>query len=676
MRRLLGRWRLATVWASLIYCAVASHAAEPLSDGPPGLHLPQTQRINFRYVLQDGGGFQWDLQHFGTVGQGTSFAYGGGLYCRVNNGNVSSNGRGWLNESRDEVEIGPWERGELRVWRRIRVYRDQPLARWLDIFENRSDREVTIPVTIYTCTNRQIGQIFSSSGKAELGPKDWAFVTRTEGGDSPLLLHMLCSPGSRVRPVVEIRANQIHVRWSLTIPAGARVVLCYFESQGRSVDIHTKQMREFRGFQALRDLSPAVRALIVNWPGGGGERISLDRSDTADTVIVADDGPKYGRILDESFQVAARFGAITLPAQRVIGMACSPGERQEACFVLTDGQVVSTATPDNALHIELPTGGILQIPFERVDQWSFRVSPNRPISPTFQGPYMLLRTGDRLAFEPDSMSLFLRTMHGRLALDPAELYRLDLGDDGLRLHRAIFLHGSRLCGLLEPATWRVRLRLGAELNVDRSAVAALQLTESEQPSVAAARVQLSNGDDLIGRLEGPPLEVATEFGVVTVDPTNIRKIDCQDSLRPLTRIRLWDSTQLTGSVGDTPLVIRVENGTVVKIRPEHLVRLLCSEALPPAEVVSRARRLIAQLGAESYPDRQKATEELEELGRAIAPILRECLSDARDPEVRRRLEDLLEKIAPAEEQEAPSANPSQARSVAVPFGVQAGMPGN
>ena len=98
-----------------------------------GLHIPQGRRVSFTRSLNDGAGFRWDIQRYLSIGQGTNNAYGSGVYCQINGTNVSSpDGRGWMNAAGDEVEIGPWSRGNYQVYRRCKVYKDQGLARWLD----------------------------------------------------------------------------------------------------------------------------------------------------------------------------------------------------------------------------------------------------------------------------------------------------------------------------------------------------------------------------------------------------------------------------------------------------------------------------------------------------------------------------------------------------------------
>ena len=51
----------------------------------------------------------------------------------------------------------------------------------------------------------------------------------------------------------------------------------------------------------------------------------------------------------------------------------------------------------------------------------------------------------------------------------------------------------------------------------------------------------------------------------------------------------------------------------------------------------------AQLGSESYRDREDAAKALVAMGRSIAPLLRPHLK-SRDPEIRQRIQDILEKL--------------------------------
>ena len=50
----------------------AAQPTESVKNDKTGLHLPQGRNVNFTYSMTDGAGFRWDIQYYGTVGQGTN----------------------------------------------------------------------------------------------------------------------------------------------------------------------------------------------------------------------------------------------------------------------------------------------------------------------------------------------------------------------------------------------------------------------------------------------------------------------------------------------------------------------------------------------------------------------------------------------------------------------------
>jgi hypothetical protein len=80
--------------------------------------------------------------------------------------------------------------------------------------------------------------------------------------------------------------------------------------------------------------------------------------------------------------------------------------------------------------------------------------------------------------------------------------------------------------------------------------------------------------------------------------------------------------------------------------PEQVVPFLRQQVPPAAPVeAKRLARLIADLDKEGFEIRQQATTELEKLGEQAEPALRKALAGQSTPEARRRLEQLVEKLA-------------------------------
>lgn len=617
------------------------------SSSLSGLHIPQGKRINFTHVMTDGAGFRWDIQYYGSVGQGTNYAYSSACYSQINGNNFNSNGQGWANEAGDEVELGPWQYSNVRMHRRIKVYKDQGLARWLDIYENTTANPVELQVQNYTNFNWQLARQVSSTGQAAFGEKDWAFVTEQQetGNNTPATMHWLCDKRSKLRPTVQVQGNQIYVRYRVTVPANGTAILCYFEKQDQNVADLTKSMKELRAGKLLRDLPSGVRRLIVNFPSGGGlGDVDLEREGNADLVLLTDGDPIRGQATNTEFEIETLFGKLTVPAAKVLGMAGAENNNQLMRIVLADGQVVSGKMLTTALKLTLPTGGDLEIPFERIGQWSYRVSEQRPLDIEVKDRMVVLRSGDRLAMAAEGAPLKFRTAYGLIDLEPASLISVELEGSGNGLHRAKFLNGSVLSGLLEPAQIEMPLKLGSKLTIARDMVRQFYFqAEPEEETPALSILKLRNGDELAGQLLNERLKFTTDFGALDQDSRHIQKIEfMQDALGRAT-VAMWDSTILRGRVEETELVFRLEPGPTLKIHPDRVVAIHRSQAMPPSDMTTRVRQLVAQLGAESYQDREKATQELRKMPKGVIPLLRSHLKD-NDPEVRQRIENIIQRL--------------------------------
>ena len=659
-----NRWQwILGVWAILFLSTIdpcpAAKRMRVLGDvgeagsGPPpagmtgkgGLHIPQGKSVSFNYNMNDGDGFRWDIQYNGNIGQGTNYVYSGGMYCQIAGNNISSNGQGWLNESGDELEIGPYQYGNMRIYRRIKVYKDRGLARWMDIFENTTASDQTLQVQIYSYLNYGIGQTITTSGTAAFGEKDWAFITQSMGGNNvPSLLHVVCDKRSKLRPNLNIQNNQIFVSYNVTVPASKVVVLCYFESQSNSTDNHQKLLKQFPLTKLLKDLSPTVRKLILNFPTTTGllDDIDLERNEINDGVFLTNGDPVFGTVTNEQFLVETSFGSLTIPSKQVIGMVAG-GEEGTLKAILNDGQVVCGKLPDDKLVVEIPSMGTLKVPFDRIRQLAYRISKERPEDIPFAGPYIVLRTGSRLSFDPASINLSFRTKHGTVPLDGKELLRIALDNPGNGVHKAVFLNGSNLAGFLQPEKITANLKLGAKMEITRDLVHQFEFAAEEAPDETLTCAVLTNGDKLFGELVESKFKLTTDYGEMTIAPGSIRTITFSPSQQGRAVVALWDTSVLRGQLDQGELEFQILSGPKLKLPPGECVSITRTQALPPKQVREQVDKLVARLGSEFFKDRQEATESLMKLGAGIIPLLKKHL-DTKDPEVRQRIEDIIEKL--------------------------------
>ena len=638
--------------------------------GDKGVHLKSARTVSLRggyYIMSDGGGYRWDLQYYGNVYRGQDYAYSGAMYCQVNGSNVrAANYTARKNSAGDEIEIGPYPRAGLNCFRRIKVYKDRPLARWLDIFTNPSSQAITVSVSIYSSMPYGIRKFTSSSGGASFDKKDWAFVSTHGRANAPSTLHVVCSRHAKLRPRVERPRSLLRVNYTLSVPAKRTVILCHFESQNRQTKTLTAMMKNFPFSRVLGDLPASVRSKILNVRSiGFSGFVDLKRSEKNDTVILANGDPIYGTIENDSFTIDALVGRIDLPAGRIVGMAASG--KGEFRLAIVGGEVLSgpiAGTP--ALKVRLPAGGTLAIPLGRIRQWSYRLDKSRPDEDAASGAYIVSVKGDRLKLSPDPMIVKFRTRHGPIALDSKHLLSIvpvksrktvtavaprPRGDKaatrpGERLvitHQAALINGSVLFGSLGSEKVELKLRDGRKLATDSRQLAGLYFADDHEPNTLLSSVESIDGDKVFGKLAAGGFRIATQYGNVEVGRARLRSAEFKPGSPDSAVFRLRNSTVLKGRLADAAVEIEIAPRTKLKLTRELLSVIDCPMPLPVEAMIARIEQLVAQLGAESSADRKSAVQQLAELGPGIAPVLKRYLRFG-DPAVREGIWQVMIKL--------------------------------
>jgi hypothetical protein len=619
---------------------------------PSSVHLKKSGTISFSsgyYKMKDGGGYLWDLQYYGNVYRGTPYAYSGGMYCHINGSNVqAANRSGWRNKAGDEIEIGPYNRNGLKVYRRVKVYKDRPLARWLDIFENPGSSPITVNIQMYTNTNYSIRQTTTSSGQATFGSKDFAFRTVTSSSNGVPTLHVVTSKGAKLRPTVQVQSNTIYVRYNkLTVPAGKTVILCHFESQNRDASVHSKLMAKFPMYQVMKDLPASVRTRILNMKIGstfGG--IDLERLESADNVLLKDDDPIVGEIRNESFKLSTIIGELDLKPDNLVGMAVGPKSNLRFAFI--DGQVVSGTAQGAKLEVALGDNGLLRIPLGKIRQWSYRISANRPEEPKPLGPSLTLVTGDHLAMDIAGgyPKLTFRWACGTMDLNCKALLEVVSASPGSGKFNAILLNGTHISGELIPSTpegLEFNTKLGGTINVKSEQVASLRLTADGSPDGTLTHVVLNGGDELFGELTDEAFSLTTPYGKIDINSSQIKSIKFKSGNPDQTTVQMWNGSVNKGKLNVDEIGFAVTRGDRWALSVSKIKTITCPQAIPPQAMRVKIEKLIAQLGAENYKDRQAATTALVSMGKGIIPLIKPQLNND-DPEIRQRIEDVLEQL--------------------------------
>jgi len=385
-------------------------------------------------------------------------------------------------------------------------------------------------------------------------------------------------------------------------------------------------------------LAPYLREVAAGDKGSAPPH----RRAESDRLVKTDGSALAGTILDEAWELDTRFGRIRVASSRLTGLArAKPGGAMR--LFLVDGQVLVGSPRRQAVRMRLADASTVRIPVAKLRECGWRITRDKPPWWPAAGPKMVvLRSGERLTWTALT-GLRMKTRFGTVSFrgaGVADIWRAGNGSPPA----VMFANGTVLRGSLLPGKLTANLALGP-----RAAMAADQLRRVFGDADASARdgqatLHVRGGGDLVGELTAARLILQTEDGRHELLPRCTRSLEFGAGAPGNAVAKLWNDTVLTGRLAERTLGFRIgPDGPTLKVPVGQIASIARSAALPPPAAIRRIEKLVAQLGAERYVDRERATAELKALGPAIVPVLRRHCEHP-DPEVRIRVGDLLKEL--------------------------------
>ena len=563
-------------WA--LMAAVLGVSGLSAAGAEDGIHIPSGRKVGFVWYLNDAAGFRWDISSNGQVSDGSNDAYDGGMQLRVGGTYFSNSGQGRLSKDGREVEIGPWAKGSVQIHRRVYIDAKVGYCRWIDLFTNTTGAAQNIKVQYYSNLGQGVTSTYTTSGKAQLTPKDWGIVTGGTGSSSrPAIVHVFANKGSRLKPNFRYTRNNDSVYQDLTlkIPASKTVALCTFHAQRRGPQAR-QFLDKFKPRRELAKVPPALRRLIVNMGGATLSLGSLDlpRHEKHDLAVLRNGNELLGQILNKRFDVETFYGKLELPAGRVVGLHVPAPDDAHTQVVLIDGQVVAGRLLNGPVRLRLTNGNEMALPAGRLVSATFALSTERPGEIKTTRPTLVLRSGQRLFFQDSDLDGIFQSLYGTVSLRTDDLrgIRFDTPEGGL--HRAIFRNGSVLSGLLAADDLKLKLDLGPELRIRRHLASEVLLPGEQDDRTDLAEMTLRNEDNLFGHLAEESLTLKTQYGEVTVKPSDVSELAVPEAATlGQIRIKLHNGTTVTGQfVGET-IAFQIVPGPKLAVFLGHLLRI-------------------------------------------------------------------------------------------------------
>ena len=541
-----------------------------------GIHLPEGRKQSFIWNPSDARGFRWDISAHGQVQDGTNDAYDVAMTLHVDGQQWSRSAQGRLSEDGHEVEIGPWNRGDVRVWRRIYIDAGEDgvgYCRWIDIFENTSGKPQTLNVMHFLDMGGPTQFTHTTSGETNLTEEDWAMVTSDNRGRTtrPSMVHVFSSEGAKVRPRVQWSTGSDDIRFQTTVkvPAKRTVALCMIQAQCHSFEEGQAFLAKLDMRRELRKVPPELRSILLNMRGTMLTlgTLELPRRMDTDVVIRADGEEMVGKIVSDRFVLETEGGERAFPAERVMGLKV---EEDRVRLGLTDGQVLVGRLTSWPVAFEGEGGERMKLPPKGVTTLAFRISEARPEDVVPTDPLIVLRTGERLAFAGGDFPGKYHTQCGDVDLDPAHLRALMLDTPDGGLHRAVFRNGSILSGLLMSEEIELACKVGRSLRVDRRRVHRF-VFPGDITEAPLMELTLNNDDVLRGRIAEKELTVKTPYGTITAVPDKVRSLEIiPDDTLGRVRLRLKSGTSVEGALDKRKIRFEIVPGPVLDVFLGHI----------------------------------------------------------------------------------------------------------
>lgn len=654
--------RIPFVLAACVLLQTFSSVSAQLAPGRParggGAGAAGAQQVPLPYILRDSLGNQWDVQQDGTIGDGGNDLYdGGGRLFIGDNNYMCQQPTAPFDAARNEVTLPPMMMNGVNVSRIITVNQKGNWCRWVEIFENPGAAAVRLPVRIHFDMG---GGIQAVQNVVEDKKTKKPVATVIFDGQRGIGIVGAGRTGAKVIPNITPQQNsdQVMLTFDLEVPPKQSVAIVHIQAPRQTVQDATTVLDTTKDKDFLADLPPDIRRRIVNFASGGQYLGDLEvlRGGLLDVVELRGGDQYRGTLNDKSYTLETLFGELELPADQVVGMLTAGAFRPTQLFVTTDGEVIGGLLKMDAIKLHLSSGQATSVPLHSINRLGYRKRPGEPEEWKFDKPMVFLRDGQRVGVEPPGESVAVATVYGPLQLKVASIATLVFQGEETPVHQMRLVDGTRLAGLVAQPAFDLKLRTigkGKVVSFPTSDIAHLQLLpQPEDLGDEAPTLSISNGDVLVGVISGELL-LETGFDTLKINAAEVRNLRHAEAAAGATaaspaevQITLWDGATLSGRLKSSSLACNLKCGASLAVPVSLVDEYSNPEPQPGKEVLERVKATVLQLNDPDWKKRDRAADQLLELGPGAAGVLRQ-MRDSQPPEAQQRIDEILRRFAEA-----------------------------
>lgn len=605
------------------------------------------QTVPLPYTSPDKDGNQWMVHFYGYLQQqGNMPVYSNAGVLTING--MNSSGRVVQRQAKIDGKTGElilenMQMGTVSVTRRFQFNKDEGYVRIIDVLKNTQNRDQTVQLALNANANYgvQSGQTIPDPKKKN---QNYAWVGQTSANNKAIVE---IYNGLNVKTPFSIDYqpgnSQVVGNLSTTIPAGKEIAIMHVHAVANSAAEGQDLVKKFKETKALKDVAPALRKLIVNFNAGSAfyGDYEILRGDLFDVVEMRTGDQFRGNLKDPTYKIDTFYGPVTIPAEKVLCLISLGAVRPRQLLFTTDGDVIGGKLEKDKVALELSDGQLMDIPLAQVARVGYRKRPGEVEDPILDKPFVLMRTGERIAIQMPTAPITVHTRFGPMKLMPETLSALVFQNEEHAVHEIRMADGTRLAALVDSVQLEAKLA-SSDQTIKFPLISAARLQfkpETTETDEAAPQLRLTNEELMVGTLSGK-LKLDTGFSLLTLDADGIKTLTRVKESPQDVQVSLWDETSFRGQLQEPEVTCVTKGGLEVKVPIALIEEYIQPMPKPSGAIVTKIKELVTELNADDWSARQKAQEKLSGMGTIAASVLRD-LRSAQPEEAQSRIDQIL-----------------------------------
>jgi hypothetical protein len=516
--------------------------------------------------------------------------------------------------------------GTLTLTRRYQFNKDEGYVRIIDVIRNSQNREQQAQLNLTANVNYGV-----QSGQTMPDPKkkgqDTAWVAATSA-NGRAVVEMFNGVGAKQPFAINYQAgnNQVTATMTAQVPANKEIAVMHVHAVANSTADAQEIVKKFKESKALKDVPGNLRKLIVNFNAAAsffGDYEVL-RGDLFDVVEMRTGDQFRGNLKETSYKIDTFYGPVEVKADRVISIISVGAVRARQLLFTVDGDVIGGTLQKDKLAFELSDGQPMEVPVAQVGRVGYRKRPGEPEDPVFDKPYVLMRTGERIAIQMPTDPITVHTRFGAMKLRPEQLTAIVFQNEENPVHEVRLTDGTRLAGLVDSVMLEAKLGSSDQtIKFPLTSAAKLQFRpDPQEADDQAPQLHLSNEETLVGTLSGK-LRLDTGFSMLTLDAEGIKSLTKIKESPQDVQVTLWDQTSFRGQLQEPEVTCVTRGGLEVKVPLPLVEDYVQPLPKPSGQMIDKIKSLVTDLNAEDWASRQRAQDKLTAMGHIAAGVLRE-----------------------------------------------------